>query len=128
MTTTTDLPQPVPNLISRVRVDGMKIFNPLAREQLIAQARSGQYSVQVLAKVNGIGAFLIERWLSGGKKKVIAKAGKKAVLPKLIPIRMQAPKPVALAPLVCEVVLPRGSIKLQVDGSSLAQLITALSH
>jgi hypothetical protein len=128
MTTTNDLPQPVPNLVTRVRADGMKIFNPQAREELIAQARSGQHSVQVLAQVNGIGAFLIERWLSGGKKKVIAKAGKKAALPKLIPIRIQTPKPAALAPLVCEVVLPRGSIKLQVDASSLAQLITVLSH
>jgi hypothetical protein len=128
MTAANDLPQAVPNLISRVRADGMKIFNPLAREQLIAQARSGQHSVQVLAQVNGIGAFLIERWLSGGKKKVIAKGGKKVAIPKLIPIRIQTPKPAALAPLACEVLLPRGSIKLQVDASSLAQLITALSH
>jgi hypothetical protein len=51
-TTTNDLPQAVPNLISRVRTDGMKIFNPLAREQLIAQARSSQHSVQVLAQVS----------------------------------------------------------------------------
>jgi transposase-like protein len=128
MTTTIDLPQLVPNLITRVRADGMKIFNPLARDQLIAQARSGQHSVQALAQVNGIGAFLIERWLSGGKKKVIKKPSKKAALPKLIPIRIQTPKPAALAPLACEVVLQRGSIKLQVDAGSLAQLITALSH
>jgi hypothetical protein len=119
MTTTNDLPQPVPNLVTRVRADGMKIFNPLAREQLIAQARNGHHSVQVLAQINGVAPFLIERWLSGGKKKVVAKAGKKVAIPKLIPIRIQTPKPAALAPLACEVLLPRGSIKLQVDAMGL---------
>jgi hypothetical protein len=52
MDMTTAQPEPIPNLIQRVRADGMKIFHPQAREQLLTQARLGQHSVAALAQIN----------------------------------------------------------------------------
>jgi hypothetical protein len=45
MNMTAEQPEPIPNLIARVRADSMKVFTPLAREQLISQARAGEHSV-----------------------------------------------------------------------------------
>jgi hypothetical protein len=129
MDMTTAQPEPIPNLILRVRADGMKIFHPQAREQLIAQARLGQHTVATLAQINGIPTFLLERWLAGGKKKISAKGklNKNIPTPHLIPVKLKSSIPAAPAPLVCEVVLARGSIKVQVDSSGFAQLVQALS-
>jgi hypothetical protein len=132
MDITIEQPEPIPNLIQRVRADGMKIFTPSAREQLIDQARAGQHSVEQLAQVNAIPAFLLQRWLDG-----VAKKGSPKTLPKLknkkppptqmIPVKLKSSTPAAPAPLVCEVVLARGSIKVQVGKVGLAQLVLALS-
>jgi hypothetical protein len=129
MDMTIDQPAPIPNLIVRVRADGMKVFQRQAREQLINQARVGRYSVATLAQINGIPAFLLERWLAGGKKKVSVKGKpiKNALATPMIPVKLKSSIPAALAPLVCEVVLARGSIKVQVDQSGLSQLVAALS-
>jgi transposase-like protein len=122
-------PEPIPNLIHRVRADGMKIFHPQAREQLMAQARLGQHSVAMLAKINGIPTFLLERWLSGGAKKSLHKSKPKKKSPptQLLAVKLKLSTSAAPAPLMCEVVLARGSIKLQVDSNGFAQLVQALS-
>jgi hypothetical protein len=132
MDMTIEQPEPIPNLIQRIRADGMKIFHPAAREQLINQARAGQHSVALLAQVNGIPTFLLQRWLDGVAKKGSPKTrsklkNKKSPHTQMIPVKLKSSTPAALAPLVCEVVLARGSIKVQVDKIGLAQLVLALS-
>jgi hypothetical protein len=129
MNMTAEQPEPIPNLIARVRADGMKVFRPLAREQLISQARAGDHSVGALARVNGVPTFLLQRWLAGGTKKISgkSKSKKKAPPTQLIPVRLKPSPLAAPALLACEVVLARGSIKVQVDKSGLADLVLALS-
>jgi transposase-like protein len=124
-----DQPEPIPNLIARVRADGMKIFTPVAREQLIRQARTGEHSVGALARANGVPTFLLQRWLAGGTKKISVKSKPKKKSPptQLIPVRLKPSPQAASALLACEVVLARGSIKVQVDKSGLADLVLALS-
>jgi hypothetical protein len=129
MDMTTVQPEPIPNLIQRVRADGMKIFHPQAREQLLTQARLGQHSVATLAQINGIPTFLLERWLSGGAKKSLHKNKPKKKSPptQLLAVKLKPSTSAAPAPLMCEVVLARGSIRLQVDSNGLAQLVQVLS-
>jgi transposase-like protein len=126
-------PVAIENLIKSVRRDGFKRYHDSAKAELITQARSGRYSIAKLARVNGVNANLLHRWIETveatprqvHKKLASNKTKPRVLLPVIVtesaPNKTNSPVP------MCEIILPKGTLRVPLVYGELAKLIALLS-
>jgi transposase-like protein len=116
----------VAGLVRSHKRDGRANYDPAGKAALVRLAKSSVLSVPELARINGVNANLLGKWMHGGRNKRSSVIGKPLATPaKLLPIKLTMPVSTACT---VEVSLPLGTLRLSgVDSALLTSLVKALA-
>lgn len=126
----------VPGLLISRKADGRANYSAQGKAALVQLVRTSGLSMPVLARINEVNTNMLAKWVHGWSNSRTKRAVRKAADVSLVPVTLaaatgplaltsSAPKPVA--PLSCEIVLARGSVRVQLDQAGLRSVIAALS-
>ena len=129
-------PKPIDNLIASQRRDGYKRYNEAARSALVEQVVRGEHSIATLARVNGVNANLLHKWVGARHKPLrttLPKSHKDVTKtsPSMLPVIVKPSLPYSRsgdsAMIQFEVRCKRGTLIMSGNRQSIGLVIEALS-
>jgi transposase-like protein len=109
----------VPELVDRSLPGGRRMFNQTVKQAFVARLRQSRGSIEEAARVNGIKVDLLKRWVLG---KTLTRKPKAS----LLPVRLTAPVVARPVQLDCEIVLPKGLLRIKCNVGDLSGVIAQL--
>jgi transposase-like protein len=120
-----------PELIVRSLPGGRRIFDQSVKAGLIERLRQSPQAVDEVARVNGLRREMVQRWVvplkrSPHKGRRSQKVAAVAARPALMPVRIQSAPMVKAIAVECELVLPKGLLRIRCNVGDLGGVIAQL--